>query len=768
MPLPPVKKIALSVSLALVSMASTALAQNAPRVQLDIATKLDESLITDSDAASIVTADRIEGNPEDELHLIGNAEVRRGGAVLRGDKITYNHERDEVRAEGSAELSRAGASFSGPSMTFQLTSRSGSMQQAEWEYAPRNLRGCAKNVQFLSGDKTTFEEVKFTTCSRDEEDWYIRLKELEIDEYDKSASGRSAVLHFKGVPVVGTPWFAFPINKERRTGFLTPSYGMSSTRGIEFAVPYYFNLAPNYDYTLTPRLMVKRGIMLENEVRVLQNDFSATVNADYLPSDRVYDDDRYSFHVQSSYVKDKFSASIDYNKVSDDDYITDFSGNIRESSEAVLPQNYELAYTEKFWNTSLRVMKNQTLITEGGSTVVPYEKVPQFVFNAYRADWNGFELDGTVDVTRFSHPDRLGGSRLVVDQQVSYPVRGAGWFVVPKGRLLGTWYQLDDLERDSSGHYTDKSPSRFIPTFSFDSGLVFERDSTWFGRDAFQTFEPRIFYAYAPYRDQSDIPVFDTTIADLNFTTLFSENIFSGYDRVSEANQLSIVMSTRYIDKSSGLELFRASLGQRQYFSDQRVNFLNSRSEEEYFGTSEGSALRNDVRSDLLASVGARLTRTIASSATAQYSSSLNRLVKVNAGVRWTPQNMSIVGLSYRYNYAPENPDDNIKQIDFAMQWPLTERLYALFRYNYSLYKNKPIEVIGGFEYLHNCWTLRFAAQRYTTASNEQESNFFLQLELNGLGSIGTSPIAELRRNIKGYQTREAMPGPSGIYDYYK
>lgn len=768
MPLPPVKKIALSVSLALVSMASTALAQNAPRVQLDIATKLDESLITDSDAASIVTADRIEGNPEDELHLIGNAEVRRGGAVLRGDKITYNHERDEVTAEGSAELSRAGASFSGPSMTFQLTSRSGSMQQAEWEYAPRNLRGCAKNVQFLSGDKTTFEEVKFTTCSRDEEDWYIRLKELEIDEYDKSASGRSAVLHFKGVPVVGTPWFAFPINKERRTGFLTPSYGMSSTRGVEFAVPYYFNLAPNYDYTLTPRLMVKRGVMLENEVRVLQNDFSATVNADYLPSDRVYDDDRYSFHVQSSYVKDKFSASIDYNKVSDDDYITDFSGNIRESSEAVLPQNYELAYTEKFWNTSLRVMKNQTLITEGGSTVVPYEKVPQFVFNAYRADWNGFELDGTVDVTRFSHPDRLGGSRLVVDQQVSYPVRGAGWFVVPKGRLLGTWYQLDDLERDSSGHYTDKSPSRFIPTFSLDSGLVFERDSTWFGRDAFQTFEPRIFYAYAPYRDQSDIPVFDTTIADLNFTTLFSENIFSGYDRVSEANQLSIVMSTRYIDKSSGLELFRASLGQRQYFSDQRVNFLNSRSEEEYFGTSEGSALRNDVRSDLLASVGARLTRTIASSATAQYSSSLNRLVKVNAGVRWTPQNMSIVGLSYRYNYAPENPDDNIKQIDFAMQWPLTERLYALFRYNYSLYKNKPIEVIGGFEYLHNCWTLRFAAQRYTTASNEQESNFFLQLELNGLGSIGTSPIAELRRNIKGYQTREAMPGPSGIYDYYK
>lgn len=749
-------------------MASTALAQNAPRVQLDIATKLDESLITDSDAASIVTADRIEGNPEDELHLIGNAEVRRGGAVLRGDKITYNHERDEVTAEGSAELSRAGASFSGPSMTFQLTSRSGSMQQAEWEYAPRNLRGCAKNVQFLSGDKTTFEEVKFTTCSRDEEDWYIRLKELEIDEYDKSASGRSAVLHFKGVPVVGTPWFAFPINKERRTGFLTPSYGMSSTRGVEFAVPYYFNLAPNYDYTLTPRLMVKRGVMLENEVRVLQNDFSATVNADYLPSDRVYDDDRYSFHVQSSYVKDKFSASIDYNKVSDDDYITDFSGNIRESSEAVLPQNYELAYTEKFWNTSLRVMKNQTLITEGGSTVVPYEKVPQFVFNAYRADWNGFELDGTVDVTRFSHPDRLGGSRLVVDQQVSYPVRGAGWFVVPKGRLLGTWYQLDDLERDSSGHYTDKSPSRFIPTFSLDSGLVFERDSTWFGRDAFQTFEPRIFYAYAPYRDQSDIPVFDTTIADLNFTTLFSENIFSGYDRVSEANQLSIVMSTRYIDKSSGLELFRASLGQRQYFSDQRVNFLNSRSEEEYFGTSEGSALRNDVRSDLLASVGARLTRTIASSATAQYSSSLNRLVKVNAGVRWTPQNMSIVGLSYRYNYAPENPDDNIKQIDFAMQWPLTERLYALFRYNYSLYKNKPIEVIGGFEYLHNCWTLRFAAQRYTTASNEQESNFFLQLELNGLGSIGTSPIAELRRNIKGYQTREAMPGPSGIYDYYK
>lgn len=773
MPLPPVRAITLCVAAALSLIAAQARAEaRAPavRVGLESVDSLDFSRAQADDAASIASADRIEGSPADELELIGNAEIRRGGSVLTADRITYRHETDEVTATGNARIAHAGASFSGPSMRFRLTSRSGSMDEAEWEYAPRNIRGCAKNVRFLSGNRTTFEDVEFTTCKRDDNSWFISMNDLEIDEYDLTATGTGAVLHFQNVPIFATPWFSFPISTDRRSGFLTPTYGMSSTRGVDISVPYYFNIAPNYDYTLTPRVMTKRGVMLGNEARVKYYDFDAQVNLDYMPEDRLYDEDRWGTRIQAEYKRDKLALDIDYNRVSDDDYITDFSGNIRESSEAVLPQDYALSWTDTYWSSSLRVTKNQTLqIDDDEITVVPYEREPQLVLRGYNADWRGFEISSLIDATHFVHPSRLGGTRFVAQQAVSYPMRGAGWFVVPTGSIQGAWYQLDDIDRDPG--YSNKSPSFIVPTFTLDAGLVFERDSSYFGRDAYQTLEPRLYYAYTPYRDQSEIPIFDTTVSDLSFATLFTPNLYAGYDRVSEANQLTAVLSSRWIDKETGLELLRASIGQRQYFADQDVRFFNTAEEREYFGNMETP--QSDVRSDLLASVGARLSRSLTGSATAQYSSYLNRMMNVKTGLVWQPKRMSTVGLYYRYNYATGTAtdskyDDNIKQLDFSMQWPLTERLYALFRYNYSLYKHKPIELLGGFEYLHDCWTLRFAAQRYTTASNEEESNFFLQLELNGLGSIGINPISELQRNIRGYQTTGPLPTTTDPYDYYE
>ena len=774
MPSYSVRAIAIQVACAAAAMAAHAAlaAPSALNVQLDSVSKLEQDRAADADAASFISADRIDGSPEDKLTLSGNAEIRRGGAVLRGDRITYTQATDEVRAEGHARISREGASFSGPSMSFHITSRSGSMSDAEYEYAPRNIRGCAKNVKFLSGDRTSFDDVTITTCKRDDEAWFIKLNELEIDEYDQSASGTGATLHFMGVPIFGTPWFSFPVSNERRSGFLTPTYGMSSTRGVDVAIPYYFNLAPNYDYTLTPRVMSKRGVMIGNEARFKYDDFDAQVNFDYMPNDSELDEDRYGMRVETHYQHDKLAFDVDYNRVSDDDYISDFSGNIRESSEAVLPQDYNLTWTDSYWNAGLRVTKNQTLQIDDDDIIEPYERVPQATLNGYNGDFYGFELATTLEATRFEHSNQIQGSRFVVDQTVSYPMRGPGWFVVPKGQLIGAWYELDDMKRDPA--YTERNPSRISPIFSLDAGLVFERDSSWFGRDAFQTLEPRVYYAYSPYRNQNDIPIFDTTIADLNFATLFSENQFAGYDRVSEANQLTTVLSTRYIDKSSGLELFRASIGQRQYFADQRVTFLPENSRQfQYYQRPSEDGTRYDSRSDLLASVGARLTRTVTSDVTMQYSSVQDRLVKMNAGVAWQPRPMSFVGLYYRYNYSATGTgygedDDNIKQIDLAVQWPITEKLYGVFRYNYSLYTHKPIEMIGGFEYLHDCWTLRFAAQRYVTASNEEESNFFLQLELNGLGSLGTSPIDELRRNIRGYQTRQNLPTAYDPYDYYE
>lgn len=771
MTLPRTRKISISVALALAAIAQSGVVhatQTGPKLSLDSATMLSpSSLQSESEAASFVSADRIEGNPEDQLVLSGNAEIRRGGSVLRGDRITYTQATDEVEASGDARISRQGASFSGPSMRFRLTSRTGEMTDAEYEYAPRNIRGCAKNIRFISGDKTTLEDATITTCKRDDEDWYLKINSLEIDEYDQMATGTGASFHFMGIPVMGLPWITFPISNERRSGFLTPTYGMSTGRGVDISVPYYFNIAPNYDMTLTPRLMTKRGVMLETESRFLYNGLTGTLNYDYLPDDDVFKDDRYSVRYLGDYSHGKLSAHIDYNRVSDDEYVSDFSGNVRESSESVLPQEYFLRYDEKFWNLSLNVTKNQTLDVEGITYYKPYEREPQIQLNSFVGDWYGWEIATNLEATKFTSATRVEGSRFVIDQSVSYPIREAGWFLVPKAGFLGTWYNLDNLDRS---HYSDKNPNRTLPIFSLDAGLMLDRDSSWFGRDAYQTLEPRLFYAYIPYRNQDAIPIFDSTIADLNFATLFSENTFSGYDRISEANQLTVAFTTRYIDKQSGVELFRAALGQRQYFDDQRVGFpdLNNSTHASQLGLREG-----DNRSDLLASVGARLTRTVTANANAQYSSSDSKFVKVNTGLRWQPKPYSIVGLYYRYNYSSETVsneyyDDNIKQVDLAAQWPITDRLYTLFRYNYSLKKSKPIEMMAGVEYLHDCWTLRFVTQRYTTASNSEESNFFLQLELNGLGSIGSSPLSELKRNIKGYQSATQVPNQIGQYDYYE
>ena len=367
MSFPRPRQTAISVSIALAAMAYTSIApaaQTGSVVSLESVTTLDPSRATpDSDAASFVSADRIEGNPEDQLHLYGNAEIRRAGTVLKGDRITYTQETDEVEAVGNARISRQGASFSGPSMRFKISPRTGDMSDAEYEYAPRNIRGCAKNIRFISGESTVFDDAKVTTCKRDDEAWFIKMNELEIDEYDQTATGTNASLHFMGVPVF-----------------------------LDLAVPYYFNIAPNYDLTLTPRLMTKRGVMLDTEARFLYNNFETTVDYALMPDDKEMDDSRSSLHVDMSWRRDKLSAFVDYNRVSDDDFISDFSSNVRESSETVLPQEYALRYDETYWNTSINVKKNQALTFDHIDYYKPYERVPQITFNGYNGDFYGDEV----------------------------------------------------------------------------------------------------------------------------------------------------------------------------------------------------------------------------------------------------------------------------------------------------------------------------------------------------------------------------------------
>jgi LPS-assembly protein len=690
-------------------------------------------------------AEKIEGTIEDRIVLEGDAEIRREGSVVRGDRITYTQASDEVKVEGHARIFREGAVFAGPRLDFRIEAQTGTMPNANFTYAPRRGRGGASLIEFLGNQQARMTQARFTTCAPGDEAWWIQAEKIEFDGIEESATASTAKLYFQGVPILASPILGFPVGDRRRSGFLTPSFGLSSTLGTDIRTPLYWNIAPNYDYTIAPRVMTKRGVLFENEFRFLQPTMRGTLVYNTIPKDREFDGSRDQTSVRYEYASPKgFAGGINYNRVSDDNYFVDFSESILGSSNKVLPQDAFVSYGQAYWTSALRVTKNQTLQDPLAPVTPPYERVPQATLNGYIADWRGFEASALVDGTRFDHPTLENGDRYVVDGRVAYPWLAPGWFAIPRARVISRAYSLDPVL-----HPGDANRTVTTPILSFDSGLIFDRPVTWFGRNAQQTLEPRLFYTYIPYRAQNDLPNFDSALAELNYSQLFSENIYSGYDRVAEANQLTLALATRILDDETGAERLRAAVGQRYYFSPQRV-------------TLPGETPRTGDATDLLAGVTAQLGQSWAIDLAAQYSTEGSELVRATAGARWQPRRASVISAYYRYRAG------DIDQIDLATQWPLSDRWYAVGRFNYSLKDKQVIDALAGVEYKADCWVVRVATQRFATATNQATTNIYVQLELSGLTSVGTNAAKQLQRNIPGYQMLNPLPRQPGRFDYYE
>jgi LPS-assembly protein len=723
-------------------------AESVPRPQLKLERQLDENRAPTLDGApTFARAQSIEGSVDERLILRGDAEIRRGGTVMRGHTITYTQATDIVNVEGHARVFRDGAAFSGPRLDFRVDAQTGSMPDASFTYAPRQGRGEASLIEFLGSERARMQNARFTTCGPGDNAWWVQAESIEFDGLDETATATFATLFFKGLPILASPILSFPTSDRRKSGFLTPSFGLSSTLGTDIRTPYYFNLAPNYDYTLTPRLMTKRGVLVENEFRYLDATQRGTLVYDVIAKDREFGESRDFVAVRYEYASPRgFGAGINYNRASDDRYFVDFANTIVDTSQKVLPQDGYLAYNQAYWNTAVRVTKNQVLQDPDLSQPVakPYERVPQATLNGYIADWRGFEAATALEGTRFEHPTLEKGNRYIADVRAAYPILAPGWFVVPRARVSSTAYDLDP-----AFHPSDASPTRTLPILSLDTGLIFERDTGWFGRAAQQTLEPRLFYAYIPFRDQSNLPNFDSALADLNYSQLFTENIYSGSDRISEANQLTAALTTRILDSETGAERLRASIGQRYYFTDQRV-------------TLPGETPRTSNATDVLAALTAQLGRSWAIDLAAQYAAEPGEFVRGTAGVRWQPRRASVLTAYYRYQ------SDGISQVDISGQWPLSNRWYAVGRFNYSLEDKRFVDTVAGLEYQQDCWLLRFVVQRFATTAQKTTTNFYLQLELNGLTSVGSSAANLLQRNIPGYQSLNPVPREPGRFDYYE
>jgi LPS-assembly protein len=689
-------------------------------------------------------ARRIEGEVDERVVLQGAAEVRRAGTVLRGDRITYTVPTDELQVEGNARVYRDGVAFFGPSLRLRVDAQTGAMPEANFSYAQRGGHGSAKLLEFLGQERVRLFDASYSTCAPEDQAWWVRADRLDIDRLDELASARGAAIYFQGVPIFASPYFQFPLGDRRRSGLLTPSFGINSRLGPEVTVPYYLNIAPNRDATIAPRVMARRGVLLQNEFRYLEPTYRGTVEFDVIPNDRVWGGSREFTALRHEYAAPAgVVAGLNFNRVSDDRFFVDFSRTIVGSAQAVLPREGYVGYNRTYWNTALRITKNQTLQDPLAPVVKPYERVPQVAFNARRDDLYGFDVALAADTTRFAHPSLETGSRVIVNPSVAYPLQAPGWFFVPRLQLHWTAYSLDDAQR------TDAAPRRTVPIASLDAGLVFEREGSWFGAQSLQTIEPRLYYAYIPYRDQNALPNFDSALADFNFAQLFTENVFVGGDRIGQADQLTAALVGRVLDPGSGAERLRAAIGQRYYRSPQNVVL-------------PGGVPRTGNASDVLFAASGLLHRHWIVDVAVQHSTEQNQLVRATLGLRYRPRPASVLSLSYRYKV------DELQQIDLAAQWPLSPRWYGVGRINYSQRDRRWVELLGGLEYKADCWTTRIVAHRFATAVNEATTTVFLQLELNGLTSIGTSPVEALRRNIPGYQVINPPPREPGRFDFYE
>ncbi len=682
-----------------------------------------------AEGSAFARARRLAGEMQERVTLEGEAEVRRGGTVLRGDRITYTVATDELEAVGNVRLFRDGVAVFGPSLALKLDARTGAMPDVGFTYAPHGGRGTARRIEFLGGDRVRLTDAVYTTCAPGDDSWWIRARELTLYRDDELGVGGGAAVVFQGVPILASPYFQFPLGDRRRSGLLTPSFGINSKLGIEATVPYYWNIAPNRDATIAPRLMTKRGLLLGSEFRYLEPNFGGTVEYDLVPNDRLSGESRSYLALRHQYDNGAgLTGGVHYNRVSDDLVLSDFSRSIAASSRVVLPQVAFLRYAQPWWSALARIEQNQTLQIPGAPVVPPHERVPQFALSAALPRTGGFDAGVVADATRFEHPTLRTGWRFLANPMLSYGLRAPGYFLVPRVQWHATWYELD-----APAGAPAQRPSRGVPIASVDGGLVFERDANWFGEATVQTLEPRLFYAYVPFRDQAGLPVFDTAVADFNFMQLFRENRFSGNDRINEANQLTAAMVGRVIDPLTGAERLRAAIGQRFYFASDRV-------------TLPGVAPRSDTESDLLLELRGTIARGWFADVLVQHSTLESKLVRAAAALRWQPRPGSLLSVAYRYKI------DEIEQIDLAGQWPLAARWYGVGRVNYSLRDRTWVELLGGVEYREACWAARVVVTSFVTVGQSPTTSLLFQLQLNGVASIGTGLVDQLRRSIPGYQ----------------
>jgi LPS-assembly protein len=776
--------------LAQTALDSTDLGAGEP-ILLKPSDRLEEALpaVQTKSLPVFVTGDRMSGRPDLDSVIEGGVVLRKAGTVIRADRIEYFQPTDQVKASGQVRINRKGDAFEGPLLELTVDAFEGFFNEPRYHFLKNEGHGEASRAEFLDENHTVIHNATYTTCRRKPgpewlPDWILRATSISLDNDQDVGIAHGAVVSFKGIPVLPIPAVSFPLTDKRKSGFLPPTVGIGTDNGVEVVQPYYWDIAPNRDATFTPKFMTQRGVDFGAEFRYLEPQYIGSMRANFMPGDRLTDTDRWGVSYSHQGVVPTPLGNVmlgaNVNRVSDDTYWRDFTSNSASTSgvsstttsggaaitQRLLPTDVIATWALGSFSSAVRVLKWQTLQDVTAPIVPPFDRAPQLTGRYALTNVQGLDWSVEGDFTQFE-ADRLktlqpNAQRGVALLQVSRPWLAPAGFFTPKLQLHASAYQFDAALSNGT-----RSADSVVPTFSVDSGLVFERETRFFGRDLIQTLEPRAFYVYTPYRKQSQLPNYDTASNDFNFATIYTESAFVGHDKISDSNLLTLGVSTRFVDADSGAQLARFGMAQRLRFDDQQVtlNPLDATAQAGF--------------SDVLLGASVNVHDSWAVDSTVQYNAKTDQSIRSTIGTRYNPGNYRVINAAYRYQR------DASEQLDVSWQWPINNlwgdmgqdlgagrgqgegRYYSVGRMNYSLNERRLVDTILGVEYDAGCWLARVVLERVQTSTFTATGRLMFQLEFVGFTRLGVSPLQSLTQNISRYQNLRDSGGTLSRFSNY-
>jgi len=694
---------------------------------IDVGPSMTETAPDDSNTLVFETG-RLEAQlGEEPTATMSDGVVLRQADKLAGaDTARFDTQGRAMYLEGNVRFEDTSTKIISDSA--QLAYESGQIRfdGAEFSLTESASRGAADVLEINQSGELILEGVEYTTCPPGSEDWLLQGDSIKLDTVEGSGKARGVKLRFKGVPILYSPYLSFPIGDARKSGILTPEFGSAGRNGNEIRVPFYWNMAPNYDATVTTRMLTDRGMQLGAVFRYLTPRNLGSISGDWLPDDDILNETRHQVRLEHrTLFENGWRNRTNYREVSDSQYFEDLGGSLSVSSLTHLDRSMIFDYFTD--NVSLlgRVQDYQTIDEAIQPDDEPYRRVPQLLASA---SWSRSFLHLSIDgeIVNFDRDVGTTGWRLNAAPTLELPIAKPGWFITPSVALDHTRYELDNT---APGQETD--PTRTIPIASLDTGMVLERLMQNSSR--VQTIEPRLLYVNIPFKNQDNLPVFDTIEPDINLVQLFRKNRFLGPDRIGDTEQISVGITSRILDVSSGRELMTATIGQTRYFDDRDV-------------TLPGTSAETLDESDYIAQVRFLVWENINFDFGHQWAPGQDGTAKSEARLQYRPATNKILNLAYRFQR------DSIEQGDLSWSWPVSTQWNFVGRYNFSFRDEDVLEQFFGLEYESCCWGLRLVSRKHiSTRDGTRDSSFGLQLVLKGMASVGTAADNLLERGILGY-----------------